>query len=172
MTGFAEGAFLKDDTNSTVIAQEAFSKFFVPNGLPRLAMLDDDNNFKGQFIKLCESIGIACHAVSPGNHRAVLNERFHRYLNKVQKSHAADCQSLTKWIMGALFALCAWNASPIDGTNIIRSFAAKGREFPFPIDLPESNTASREHICQGDQIISHVDAVFRSYINNKSCYPS
>ena len=123
-------------------------------------MSDDDSNFKGRLIELCESVGIACHTASPGNHRAVLNERFHRCLNKAQKLHAADCQSLTEWIMGTLFALYAWNASPTDGTNIIRSFAAKGREFPFPIDLPDSNTAPREHVCKGDQVISHVDAVF------------
>ena len=36
-----------------------------------------------------------------------------------------------------LLALYAWNTAPVDGTNITRSLAAIGREFPFPIELRE-----------------------------------
>ena len=51
-------------------------------------------------------------------------ERFHRYLNKVERIGAADSQSYEKWAMSYLFAVYAWNGSPVDGTDIIRSFAA------------------------------------------------
>ena len=34
-----------------------------------------------------------------------------------------------------LFAVYAWNASSIDGTDLIRSGAAIGRKFPFPIGV-------------------------------------
>jgi hypothetical protein len=40
--------------------------------------------------------------------------------------------------MRLFFALYSWNASPVDGTNISRLLAAKGREFHFPIDLAET----------------------------------
>jgi hypothetical protein len=33
-----------------------------------------------------------------------------------------------------LLASYAWNASPIDGLDVIRSFAAKARTFRFPLD--------------------------------------
>ena len=74
-------------------------------------------------------------AVSRGNHRAIRNERFHRYLNKALKITVADLRSVTAWWQTVLFSVYAWNASPIDGTDIIRSSAAVGREFPFPIDI-------------------------------------
>ena len=109
---------------------------------------------------MCKQLDVKCHIVSPENHRAILCERFHKHLNKVQRLHAADCSSITEWAMGTLFALYAWNASPIDGTNIIRSFAAKGRDFPFPIDLADTNCSSRECICQGDQVLQHADSIF------------
>eukprot|EP00978_Attheya_sp_CCMP212_P036692 scaffold168240_cov35-Attheya_sp.AAC.1 len=72
--------------------------------------------------------------VSKENHKAVPNERFHRYLDKVEKIHTATCQSFAQWMLGAFFACYAWNSAPVDMTNIVRSFAAKGHEFPLPID--------------------------------------
>ena len=65
------------------------------------------------------------------NHKAVRNERFHRYLNKVETINTADKESFHQWLQGVLFALYAWNADPIDGTDVPRSFAVIGREFPL-----------------------------------------
>ena len=42
---------------------------------------------------------------------------------------------MTAWWQTVLFTVYAWNASPVDGMDIVRSSAAMGREFPFPIDL-------------------------------------
>ena len=75
------------------------------------------------------------HLVTKGNHKAILSERFHRYLNKVERIHAANCETVDEWIKGVHFAVYAWNAGPIDGTNVSRSYAAMGREFPFPVDV-------------------------------------
>ena len=49
------------------------------------------------------------------------------YLNKVQKINSADKGRLHQWLQGALFALYAWNAVPVDGTEIARSVLAVGR---------------------------------------------
>jgi hypothetical protein len=38
-------------------------------------------------------------------------------------------QSFEQWKINALFAAYTWNASLIDGTDIIHSFAAKARTF-------------------------------------------
>jgi hypothetical protein len=40
-------------------------------------------------------------------------------------------------MMNVYFAMYAWNASPIDGTDIIQSFAAKADTFNFPLDVQE-----------------------------------
>jgi hypothetical protein len=101
------------------------------------------------------------HAVSRGNHKAVLSERFHRYLNKVQKIHAVDCETIDDWLLGIGFALYGWNASPVDGTDIPRCFAAMGRDFPFPLEVRLNRPVPRvNNSNQGELVSEHVDAVF------------
>jgi hypothetical protein len=78
---------------------------------------------------------IPIHQVSRENHKAIRNKRFHRYLNKVQRINTADTGSPFHWMQGVLFALYAWNTSPIDGTDICRSLVAIGRDSPIPIGI-------------------------------------
>jgi hypothetical protein len=159
MTGFANAALITQET-SQELAKTTFHHFFVPNGLPRLVIFDEAGSFAGKFKQMCEYLTIPYHAVSPENHKAIMCERFHRYLNKVQKIHRADCESPDQWTMGTLFSLYAWNASPIDGTNIIRSYAARGREFPFPIDVHEAPHTNRDHSSFSQQAMEHIESAF------------
>jgi hypothetical protein len=78
----------------------------------------------------------------------------------MEKIQAADCQDLSQWKMGSMFAAYAWNASPIDGMNIIHSFAAVGREFPFPIDIAYSEAIPRLQTSTGDATLQHIEATF------------
>jgi hypothetical protein len=64
-------------------------------------------------------------------------------LNKVQKIGAADAESYKIWAMNALFAACAWNGTPVDGTDIIRSFVAKARTFHIPLDVQTEEEIAR-----------------------------
>lgn len=73
--------------------------------------------------------------MSRENHKAIRNERFHRYLNKVQRINTADTGSLFRWKQGVIFSVYAWNASPMNGTDICQSLVAIARDFPFPIDI-------------------------------------
>jgi hypothetical protein len=98
-------------------------------------IVDGGSEMKGVLIAMCEQLGIPCHQAPPEAHESVLCERFHRCLNEAQKIGAADTESHEKWAMKALFAARAWNGSPVDGTDIIRSFAAKARTFHFPLDV-------------------------------------
>ena len=134
MCGFAAAAPLAKE-DSTNIAQATFTSFIVPFGLPRLIVVDAGNPMHGLVIVMCKTLGIPHMTVARGNHRAIRNERFHRYLNKALKITVADLQSTTAWWQTVLFSVYAWNASPIDGTDLIRSAVAIGREFLFPIDL-------------------------------------
>ena len=158
-TGFAGGDVLQTAT-SDELAMRSFSAFFIPNGLPRLVIIDAGSENKGLLTDMCSSMGIAFHMVSPEDHNGILCERFHRYLNKVQKILAADTQSFTQFVQGVMFACYAWNASPIDGTNIIRSFAAKGRHFPFPIQIKEDPNPLRIPPGQGEAAIQHLETNF------------
>ena len=159
MTGFASVTTLQDATSETV-ARAAFASFFVPNGLPKLILLDAGSENKGMLIDMCKTLKIKYHAVSPENHNGVLCERFHRYLNKVQKISAANSQSYAQWAQGLAFAAYSWNAAPIDGTNLVRSFVAKGRDFPFPLQIAEENNPVRIPPGQGEEAIAHFETNF------------
>jgi hypothetical protein len=159
MTGFASMDFLKaEQLDSNQVARRAFAAFFIPNGLPKLILIDQGSENKGHLIDMCTTIGINYHVVSPDQHNGILCERFHRYLNKVQKINTADTQSFTQWVQGALFAVYAWNAAPIDGTNIMRSFAAKARVFPFPIEIKQDHV-NRIPPMEGEAAIQHVETI-------------
>jgi hypothetical protein len=158
MTGFASLAFVSQ-FDSNMMARLAFSHFFVPNGLPKLVLIDEDSTFKGELMTICDILGVRYLVVAPEEHNAILCERFHRYLNKVQRIGVADAQSYEKWKMNSLFASYAWNASPIDGTDIIRSFAAKARTFHFPLDIQLEDEIARIPQ-EGEAALQHIETMF------------
>ena len=159
MSSFAEAAFI-NKADSTTVSRAAFASFFIPNGLPKLVLFDAGSEFAGAMTQMCTSLGIPYHTVAKENHKAILNERFHRYLNKVAKIHQADWESLDEWAMGVFFSLYGWNASPVDGTNITRSVAAKGREFNFPIDLAETPPEGFQGTNSAEWLLQHIECVF------------
>ena len=101
-----------------------------------MIVVDADGIFDGMFKKnFQETLLIPVNAVARNNRKAIINEEFHRYLNKVNKINSADKVRLHQWLQGVLFALYDWNAGPVDGTDIYRSVLDIGRELPFTIDL-------------------------------------
>jgi hypothetical protein len=142
LTGVASLAFASQ-VDSDMMARLAFSHSFTPNGLPKLVIIDGGSEFKGVLIEMCDQLSISYYVAPPEAHNSILCERFHRYLNKVQRIGAADAKSYEKWAMNCLFAAYAWNGSPVDGTDIIRSFAAKARTFHFPLDVQTNDEISR-----------------------------
>jgi hypothetical protein len=99
-------------------------------------------------------------------HNAVLCERFDRCLNKAQRIGAADAQTFEKWAMNCLFAACAWNDSQVDGTDVIRSFAAKARTFHFPLHVQTDNEIARTPQ-QGEATMQHVETMFPLWFRQK-----
>ena len=159
MTGFASATFV-DSVDSETITRASFTAFFITHGLPKLTIVDAGNEFAGTLKAMCSSMGLPFYTVSRGNHKAILCERFNRYLNKVQRIHAANCETFQDFAIGTIFAVYAWNASPVDGTNVIRAYAAIGREFPFPIDFERDPIVPRETQNQGEQTLNHIDNAF------------
>ena len=159
MTGFATAAFV-EALDSETMTRVAFTAFFITHGLPKLVIIDSGSEFAGAMQTLCGNIGLPNYTVSKENHKAIICERFHRYLNKVQRIHAADCETFQDFMLGTIFAVYAWNSAPVDGTNIVRSYAAIGREFPFPIDYEREAIIPRDHQAQGQQTLEHIDSTF------------
>jgi hypothetical protein len=96
-------------------------------------------------------------SLSPAD-RAILCERFHRFLNKVQRINTAEFKNLDDWLLRAHFAVYAWNAAPVDGTNVIRSVAAIGRDFPFPIDTNTEEIVPRDGDTLAEQTLDFIHA--------------
>ena len=134
-----------------------------------MIVVDADGVFAGIFKKTFEETLLTpVHAVARGNHKAIRNEGFRRYLNKVHKIHSVDKGSLHQWLQGVLFALYAWNAGPVDGTNISQSVVAIGREFPFPIDL--SPSSSRLGTSEGQQSLDHFEDAYPLMLRQRELF--
>ena len=105
-------------------------------GFCRAINVDDGSTFKNVFATMCTSLGIQLAPAAKGNHKAVSVERFFRYLNKAVTIATNDHGNLSKvWLPSAMLAAYGWNSSPIDGTDIVRSIPAVGREFRLPLDI-------------------------------------
>ena len=89
----------------------------------------------GLLVVMYQTLGVPHMTVVRGNHRAIRNERFHRYLNKALKITVVDLQTVAAWWQTVLFAIYVSNVSSIDSTDIVRSSVEIGREFPFSIDV-------------------------------------
>jgi hypothetical protein len=87
-------------------------------------------------------------------------------MNKVQTIRAVDTQPYKQWALNALFAAYPWNGSPVDGTDIIRSFTAKARTFHFPLDVQNSDEVARIPQ-QGEATIQHVTTMFTLWFQQK-----
>ena len=92
-----------------------------------------------------ETLLIPVHEFARGNNKAIINEGFYRYLNKVQMINSAEKVILHQCLQGVLFALYAWNLGPVHGTDIAQSVVDIVRAFKFtfyisPEMLREANT--------------------------------
>jgi hypothetical protein len=118
MTAFASVGYL-ENLEGNIISAVMMSQIIMPNGLPKLVLLDDDSLFKLDLIALLDDMGIAYHVVSAEQHEGILCERFHRYMNKVQRLMGLDMANHFNWMINASFAAYAWNAAPVDGTDVV-----------------------------------------------------
>jgi hypothetical protein len=165
MAAFVTAGFLRHPDSKTV-AEVIFTQVLLPNGIPKMVILDQDSLFKTDLVDILDHLGVPFHVVSPEQHEGILCERFHRYLNKVQRIQGLDTADFSIWMMKLYFAMYAWNASPIDGTDIVRSFAAKARTFNFPLDVQEEPVRLIGN--PGERAVQHVETMFPLWFCQKA----
>ena len=134
LTGFVLVTATNDVTSHS-LARLLVQDVLLKVGFCGLIVVDDGSTFKGLFKEVCAILHIELHVAARGNHQAVGVEHFHRFLNKAVAIAANDRGTNTVFVEAAHTAAYAWNSSPIDGTDIIRSVPAVGRPFRFPFDL-------------------------------------
>ena len=69
------------------------------------------------------------------------------------------------WMINAAFAAYAWNSGLIDGTDTSRSFAAKARQFHFPLDVAEQ--VPRIIGSPGEASLQHIETTFPLWFQQK-----
>ena len=123
----------------TYVARAFMESVLLRFGLCVLVVIDEGREFCGLFRSMCAKLNIRCHVVAKRNHKAVGVERFHRFLNHSQRICSEERGTPATFVECGLTTAYAWNASPIDGTDILRSVPAIGRELKFPLDIHESD---------------------------------
>ena len=104
-------------------------------GLCTVIVIDAGNKFKGTFVEMAECLDIHVHVAASHNHRTVGVERFHKFLNHTTKIYAEERGTPECFVECGMVSAYAWNASHINGTDIVRSIHAIGRELKFPLDI-------------------------------------
>lgn len=122
-------------------------------GMCAVVVIDDGSPFKSTFKELCDILRIKYWVLARSNHKGLIVERFHRFLNKIQTIDGTNRGTHDGFIRTAKTAQFAWNSAPIDGTDVVRSLAAVGRAFRFPLDVelspsPTLNDESNSHLFQ------------------------
>ena len=107
-------------------------------GVCHLVILDDGSPFKGVFSAICKALRINYEILAKRNHKGLLVEKFHRFLNKVITIAAEDRGTNDIFVAAGVVAGYAWNSSPIDRTDILRSVPAIGRKLRFTLDVDVS----------------------------------
>ena len=69
---------------------------------------------KNILITFLETLVIPYYMVPPGWHSSILCQIQNRFFNKIQLLHAIYFPTYKQWILGILFVIYAWNASPRD----------------------------------------------------------
>ena len=115
------------------ITASHLARLFIENVLLKfclcaLIVIDADSKLKGNFIQMAECLNIRVHVAASLNHRTVSVERFHKFLNQSTTIFAEERGTPSCFVECGMLSVYAWNASPIDGMDIIRSVPAIGRE--------------------------------------------
>ena len=104
-------------------------------GLCLMVVIDDRNEFHGVLESMCNVLDIKFHIVAKFNHKVVGVELFHKFLNHAKKVSTEARGSSEPNVEVAMETPHAWNAIPLDGTDIIRSVTAIGRTLRFSLDI-------------------------------------
>jgi hypothetical protein len=138
MTQFIVSAPVRN-LEATHVARAFMEAVLLKFGLCLMVVVDEGKEFCGLFRSMCRHLNIRCHVVAKRNHKAVGVERYHRFLNHAQRICAEERGTPASFVECGMTTAYAWNASPIDGTEIIRSVPAIGRALRFSLDVHETD---------------------------------
>ena len=148
-------------TSASYLARVFMENVLLKFGICAVIVVDDGSTFRGLFEEMCSLLKIRFHAAAKRNHRSIGVERFHAFLNRGTTIFSEERGSNECFVEAAMVLAYAWNASPIDGTGIIRSVPALGRELKFPLDI-ELQDAPPIEDDDGERLLDYVRHLGRS----------
>ena len=119
------------DDSSATLASYFMQNVIMKLGLYHLIVLDDGTPFKGVFIAICQALNINYDILAKRSHKGLSVEYFRRFLNKSVTIAAEERGTTNIFVPDGIAAGYAWNSAPINGTDILRSIPAIGRELKF-----------------------------------------
>ena len=134
MTQFVVVVPVLDEISSTLASnfmQHVLSKF----GMCYLAIIVDGILFKGVFVTIYQALNLNYNVLAKRIHKGISVENFHRFLNKSVTIATEERGTNDIFVPASIASAYAWNSTPIDGTDIIRSVPAIGRALHFPLDI-------------------------------------
>ena len=135
---------ISDESSATLASyfkQHVLMKF----GLYHLVVLDDGSPFKGDFVTMCEALNLNHDVLAKRNHKDLIVEHFHRFLNNNITITAEERGTNDICVPVSTTVDYAWNSARIDGSNIFHIIITIGRELHFPIDIHLSDLLKLTH---------------------------
>ena len=119
---------------------EHIAKVFMDNvvllfSMVAILVIDSTSSFKSIFKDMCSALGIIYWTLSCRNHKGMSVEKYHHFLNKTQTISYQDRGMHDVFLQNKKSSQYAPNSTPIDGTDILISVAAVGREFRVLLDV-------------------------------------
>lgn len=118
-----------ESPNASILAKAFMDHVVLTFGICSVVVVDADSKFKDVFQEMCKILKIHFWPLSRGNHKGLIVEKYHRFLNKTQTIAGNERGTHLTILQNAKLSQYAWNSAPIDNTDVVRSFAAVGREF-------------------------------------------
>ena len=134
LTQFVISILVKEAVAET-LAKLFMEQVVLSFGMVAVIVVDADSKFLGTFQMMCNALDIKLWPLARGNHKGLLVEKYHRFLNKTQAIIGAETGTHMSFLQNYKTSQYGWNSAPIDDTDIPRSIAAVGRHFKFPMDV-------------------------------------
>ena len=112
--------------NAAELAQTFMEDVLLKFGLCLAIEVNNDSKFMGLFEATSKLLNIRLHRAAKRNHKDIGVERYHTFLNHNVKIISSARQTHKCFVEVGHISAYAWNAMPIDGTDIICSIPAIG----------------------------------------------
>ena len=141
MTQFVVVVPVPNEVAST-LAENFMQHVLLKFDICHLVISDDGSPFKGVFSAMCKALSINYDILAKRNHKILLVEKFYQFFNKAITIAAEDRRTNDVFVAADVAAGYVWNRPTIDGTDILRSVPAIGRDISALPALVSNNDDS------------------------------